>query len=350
MSLEPIPVKSPALSSLIGGGEHTLPEIARIEVDCVETDPDQPRQYFDEGKLQELADSIRRNGVDQPISVQRIGFERYRLLAGERRLRAAKIAGLAVIPALVRNDITNEEVELFRLRENVQREGLTPLEEARALRRIKDLTRHTWKEIAGGFGWKESTVLQKVKVLEAPERLQDLLETGDLSASHYSRLSSLPETRQIELAERVCKESLSFRDLREIIRQESGEEDFSSPPTEGDTLCEQSSQAGTEEEPSHLTGPFSGQPGQCDPESSDTRPPAPQDTAPMEEPEGNAAATKLTAKVTRSFHRMIRHRAADLSLPTVADYVRWVVENDLRLSGYLSDSLTTKNNVDQGTD
>lgn len=376
MALDPIPVTSAALRSLIGGGEAPLPEIIRIDVDSVETDPDQPRQHFDEERLEELAESIRNSGVDQPITVRRVGFERYRLVAGERRLRAAKRAGLAAIPALVRNQFTDEEMELFRLRENLLREGLTPLEEARGLRRVKEITKRTWKEIGAAFGWKENTVLQKVRLLDAPERVRELIEAGKLTASHYSRISSLPEEQQVRLAERAVEEGWSFRNLRDALLENAGAfpeqaslyaqgsssskaEPVSRAPANGAEpgaapgggLWGGSGTAGHAQdgdggrpigEHPGETAAFVPVPGEGPADGASPSPPPPAEGPSSWRPPSPTArrvyeTIKMTVTVPGDVHAVIAGEMEALKIKAYADYLRLCVDEHLRSKGLLPD-------------
>ncbi|MFP4200578.1 MAG: ParB/RepB/Spo0J family partition protein, partial [Clostridia bacterium] len=177
-------------------------EMSEIPVDVISPNPYQPRQTFDEGSLRELADSIVRVGVLEPVLVrphpQR--QSRYQLLVGERRLRAAKIAGLESIPAVVRS-VDEGDMALLGLIENLQREDLHPLEEAAAMRRMLEEFAVTQEELARGLGLSQSTISNKLRLLRLPEAVRRTVVQNGLSERHARCLLQLTsEDAQMRVA------------------------------------------------------------------------------------------------------------------------------------------------------
>jgi ParB/RepB/Spo0J family partition protein len=194
-------------------------QIHQISVDDVETDLDQPRMRFDAEKLQALADDIARHGIDLPLLVRRrpedkAGEAPYQLIAGERRLRAARMAGLSHVPVILKEGLSDEAATLLQLHENLLREDLNPVEEARGLRRYKVVSQKTWEAVAAELGWAKQTVLWKSRLLEAPDEIQGMIIEGKMPPSYYQEISALPEEHQVELAQRVMTDGLKLQDLR----------------------------------------------------------------------------------------------------------------------------------------
>lgn len=197
-------------------------EVLSIPVDAIRPNPHQPRREFPAEKLEELAASIREKGVLQPITVRRRegAFE---LVAGERRWRAARIAGLREIPAILR-DLTDREVREIALIENLQREDLNPVEEAEAYEALMEDFGLTQEEVARAVGKGRPTVTNRLRLLRLPEEVRELVAAGRLSAGHAKALVSLPPERQIGLARRCVEEELSVRQLEEIVKRGKGHE------------------------------------------------------------------------------------------------------------------------------
>jgi ParB family chromosome partitioning protein len=203
-----IPTGSPEVATSSG---VTDPALLRIPVDRVRPNPFQPRQQFDDTELEELASSIRANGLLQPIVVRAKGAE-YELVAGERRLRAAQRAGLQEIPAIVRQVGDHEALELALI-ENLQRSDLNPIEEARAYERLRDEFGLTQEQIAARVGKHRSTIANALRLLRLPQDLQDELAAGRLTAGHARALLSVdsPE-EQRRLAREFLRTGASVRD------------------------------------------------------------------------------------------------------------------------------------------
>lgn len=189
--------------------------LALLPVASIEPHPEQPRRHFDEHALEELAASIAARGVIQPVIVRPLGSSRYQLVAGERRWRAAQKARLHEIPALVR-ELTEREVMALALIENLQREDLNPIEEARAYQRLAEAEGLTQAEIATMVDKSRSHVANLQRLLALPEPVIALVETGALSMGHARSL--IGHDNAVELAERAVARQLSVRDLEREVR------------------------------------------------------------------------------------------------------------------------------------
>ena len=193
-------------------------DIVEIKVDDIRSNPYQPRKTFDEYALNELAQSIIEHGVVQPIIVKK-ALKGYELIAGERRTKAAKIAGLETIPAIVR-DFNDEEMMEIALVENIQRENLNPIEEAVAYDNIINATKMTQEEIAKKFGKSRTYITNILGLLSLPEETKKLVEEGKLSMSHARTISKLQDEEEINrLAKRIVNENLNVRELEDLTRK-----------------------------------------------------------------------------------------------------------------------------------
>lgn len=180
----------------------------------------QPRMMFDQEELVELADSIRENGVIQPLIVSRLSKKKYALIAGERRLRAAKLAGLKTVPVVVRDIASDDEMLEFALIENIQRTDLNPLEEAEAYRKLIDHFGLTQEGAAQKVGKNRSTVANALRLLQLPEYIKDDLLSGRLSEGHGRALLgalSSPATLK-EIRDQIIARQLSVRQTEHLIR------------------------------------------------------------------------------------------------------------------------------------
>lgn len=193
------------------------PELIHVPVDEVRANPEQPRTRFDEESLGEMAASIKEVGVLQPVVV-RPDDGGYLLVAGERRWRAAKLAGLATIPAVVRGEVSDPTL-VEALVENVQREDLTPLEEAHAYRQLLEEYGMTQEEVADRVGKSRPAVSNTLRLLQLPAEIQAMIDSGRLSAGHARSLLGLEDQKYaVHLAERAFKEGLSVRQVEEAVR------------------------------------------------------------------------------------------------------------------------------------
>lgn len=195
--------------ALVGG-------LALLAVSAIEPHPEQPRRHFDEAALDELAASIAARGVIQPVIVRPFGPGRYQLVAGERRWRAAQRAQLHEIPALVR-ELTEREVMALALIENLQREDLNPIEEARAYSRLAEAEGMTQAEIARMVDKSRSHVANFQRLLALPEGVIALVETGDLSMGHARAL--IGSDAALELAQAAVDKQMSVREVEKLVRR-----------------------------------------------------------------------------------------------------------------------------------
>jgi ParB family chromosome partitioning protein len=201
--------------STIGDTEKKALGIMEIELDKIIPNEYQPRKVFDEAKLKELAASIREQGIIQPIIVQQAGGG-YALIAGERRWRAARLAGLATIPVLVK-EATKREVLEMALIENIQREDLNPLEAAEAYKRLQDEFKITQEDLAKRVGKERSTITNFLRLLGLPKEIKQDLAKGSLTMGHAKALLSLERVRdQIQAAAMIVKGGLSVREAEAL--------------------------------------------------------------------------------------------------------------------------------------
>ena len=192
-------------------------EIVDIKISELRPNPYQPRKVFDDEALNELAESIKKNGVFQPIIVKKT-VKGYDIVAGERRYRASKKAGLETIPAIVK-DFTDEDMMNISLLENLQREDLTAIEEAMAYKTIIDASNITQEELAEKVGKSRSHITNMLGLLKLPKSVQDMVLYNKISMGHARVLSKLEDREKIEeLAEKVISEDLSVRELEELSK------------------------------------------------------------------------------------------------------------------------------------
>lgn len=192
--------------------------IEKIAVDKLITNPFQPRKKFDEQSIEELAQSIREHGIIQPIVVRKKGTK-YEIVVGERRFRAAKIAKLNEIPAIVK-EMTNEQMMEVAILENLQREDLTPIEEAEAYQSLIEKLNFTQEDLANRLGKSRPHITNTLRLLQLPEKIRDLVNDGQLSMGHGRALLGLKNKRKMmEVAQKVIKQSLSVRQLEALIKQ-----------------------------------------------------------------------------------------------------------------------------------
>jgi len=200
-------------------GTRELAEAREIALDRIEPDPEQPRRTFDPERLEELAASIRLQGVLQPIAVRYDATrDRYVIIHGERRWRAAQLAGLTSIPAIVR-EVSDEQRLVQQLMENILREDLNALDRAAALRRLKQqLGDVPWEQVAEAVGIKRSRLFQLLATEKLPEPIQQAIRAGRLSEKQTRPLQGLPEPVQIALAELIERERLAQAEIERLAR------------------------------------------------------------------------------------------------------------------------------------
>lgn len=189
-----------------------------LPLDQISPGPFQPRSIFDTDRLQELADSISHQGVIQPVVVRVKGGDSYELIAGERRWRAAQLAGIEEIPAIVRK-VSDEIAIAMALVENIQRENLNPIEEATALRRLVDEYQMTHQEAGDAVGRSRSAVSNLLRLLELSEEVRELVDARHLEMGHARALLTLDESMQAQAAREVVAKDLSVRQTEQLVRR-----------------------------------------------------------------------------------------------------------------------------------
>jgi ParB family chromosome partitioning protein len=225
--MEKRPALGKGLSALIPDfPEPTRASPVEADIDRLEPNDFQPRSYVDDARLQELAQSIRANGIIQPIVVRRIG-DRFQIIAGERRWRAAKVAGLLRVPVVVRDVAPGKEQSLLEMAlvENIQREDLNPIEEALAYRRLADEFHLRQEDIASAVGKDRASVANILRLLKLSDEVRSEVASGRLSMGHARALLSLAgEADQRRMARDVIARSLSVRETESLVRKivESG--------------------------------------------------------------------------------------------------------------------------------
>lgn len=193
--------------------------ILQLDIMSVEPRPDQPRKYFDEEMLANLAESISVHGVLQPIIVREVAPDRYRIVAGERRWRASKLAGLKQIPAIVldADELTASEISII---ENIQRENLNPYEEAEAYRTLLTQYDLTQEQLSARIGKSRSAIANSLRLLELPDSIIQYLRTGEITAGHARALLSLENRSDIPvLADKIISEGLSVRAAEALAKK-----------------------------------------------------------------------------------------------------------------------------------
>lgn len=193
-------------------------ELRRLPVDVIQRGRYQPRRDFNQQALEELANSIRAQGLMQPIVVRAVGVDRYEIVAGERRWRAAQLAGLDEIPALVR-DVPDEAAIAMALIENIQREDLNAIEEATALARLQQEFGLTHEQIAEAVGKSRTTVTNIMRLLALPPEVRHLVETRRLEMGHGRALLALPADKQLAAAHEIVAKGLSVRQAEALVRR-----------------------------------------------------------------------------------------------------------------------------------
>jgi ParB family chromosome partitioning protein len=208
------------LSALIPSASqasHTSEEVTELAIDMIAPNPEQPRTDMDEEAIGELADSISKVGLLQPIIVRAHG-EGYQIIAGERRWRAARVAGLDRVPVRVLSTTATESLELALI-ENLQRQDLNSIEEARGYRKLLSEYRMTQAELADKVSKSRSTITNALRLLDLPEEVQDLVYQGKMTAGHARAVLSVPdETIRLKLAQRIVEDGLSVREAENLAR------------------------------------------------------------------------------------------------------------------------------------
>ena len=215
------------------GEKHPL---QTLPIEYMQRGKYQPRQDINPEKLQELADSIKAQGIIQPIVVRKVAPEKYEIIAGERRWRAAQLAGLQQVPVVIR-EIDDRAAIAIALIENIQREDLNPLEEAEALRRLLNEFGLTHQQVADAVGKSRTTVTNLLRLMELHPEVKKLLLNNKLEMGHARALLSLDGPKQIALANKVVKEGLTVRATERLVKEAQEEPKLKKPRViDNDTL------------------------------------------------------------------------------------------------------------------
>lgn len=195
-----------------------------IAIDSIITNPDQPRKSFDPSALQELADSIKKNGILQPLLVRKKG-DKYEIVAGERRYQAARLAELTKLPVIVR-EVSDKEIMQLALIENLQRSDLNPIEEAKGFKVIIEQDGLTQEQLAQVLSKSRSAITNTLRLLDLPAEVQDMMIDGQLSAGHARAILAVPsEEGRIKLSQKVIESKLSVRETEKLAPLFSGTDD-----------------------------------------------------------------------------------------------------------------------------
>ena len=197
------------------------PGLAMVAIGQISPNPYQPRKTFNDASIEELSRSVKEHGIIQPLVVTKIGDDKYRLIAGERRFRAAQKAGLEIVPVVIKETMADGDVLQVALIENIQREDLNPIEEAYAYHQLHEEFQLTQEEISKRVGKERSTVANFLRLLKLPDSVKKLLAAGQLSMGHARAILAVDSSKkQEQLAERVVKRNLNVRQT-EMLAQES---------------------------------------------------------------------------------------------------------------------------------
>lgn len=208
------------LDALLGEQSQSQKTVKNIEIKKIKAGRFQPRSNFDKDKLNELTNSIKKQGVLSPILVRELGLSEFEVIAGERRLRASKMAGLESIPCLV-DQKKDQDALISALIENLQREDLNPVEEARGLDRLKREFGLTQDEVATSTGKARSTIANSLRILSLPNSVLDMLSRGLIEKGHAKLLASLTPEEAERIAIKTSKESLSIKDLNSLVSKKT---------------------------------------------------------------------------------------------------------------------------------
>lgn len=192
--------------------------VKMLKIETIEPNHDQPRKRFDEAALAELCDSIREHGVITPIAVRELDKGRYQIIAGERRYRAARMAGLSELPAIILT-ANDEQTRIMALTENLQREDLNPIEQANGFAELCEKFGLTQEEVARRVGKSRPAVANALRLLELSPPVRDMVEDGRLSAGHARALLSLNAENQLSAARRILSGNLSVREAEALVKR-----------------------------------------------------------------------------------------------------------------------------------
>ena len=223
------------LDALLGQTDTKQRTVKEIELEKIKPGRFQPRSNFDDEKLGELTESIKNQGVLSPILVRELGLNEFEVIAGERRLRASKQAGLTSIPCLV-DQKQDQDALISALIENLQREDLNPVEEARGLDRLKREFGLTQDEVAKSTGKARSTIANSLRILSLPSSILDMLSSGMIEKGHAKLLASMEPKEAEEAAKKIVKNNLSIKDFSSINSKKSTNKKIISTSKDTDLL------------------------------------------------------------------------------------------------------------------
>src|SRR5687767_5149433 len=212
--------KTDIMSKGIGENAPVVNSVSIIRIKNIETNPFQPRTNFEENALQELSDSIKQHGIIQPITVRKVGYDRYQLISGERRFRASQMAGLREVPAYIR--VADDQAMLeMALVENIQREDLDPIEVSLSYKRLIDECNLTQEQLSEKVGKQRSTVTNFLRLLKLPAPIQKALRDRDITMGHAKALINIDnEDRQLAIFALALEQDLSVRQIEDLARGE----------------------------------------------------------------------------------------------------------------------------------
>ena len=223
------------LDALLGQTTTNQRTVKEIDLNKIKPGRFQPRSNFDDEKLDELTKSIKNQGVLSPILVRELGLNEYEVIAGERRLRASKKAGLSSIPCLV-DQKQDQDALISALIENLQREDLNPVEEARGLDRLKREFGLTQDEVANSTGKARSTIANTLRILSLPSTVLEMLSMGEIEKGHAKLLASMEPKEAEETAKKIIKNKLSIKDLSRITSKKTTNKNIKQKTKETDVL------------------------------------------------------------------------------------------------------------------
>jgi ParB family transcriptional regulator, chromosome partitioning protein len=212
--------KTDITTKAIGENAPVVNSVSVVKIKNIETNPFQPRTNFEENALQELSDSIKQHGIIQPITVRKLGYDRYQLISGERRFRASQMAGLTEVPAYIRIADDQEMLEMA-LVENIQREDLDPIEVSLSYKRLIDECNLTQEQLSEKVGKQRSTVTNFLRLLKLPAPIQKALRDREMTMGHAKALINIDnEDRQLAIFALALEQDLSVRQIEDLARGE----------------------------------------------------------------------------------------------------------------------------------
>lgn len=230
------------LDALIPGSsvadEPAAQGVNEINITLIDVNPHQPRTEFNQEALEDLASSIKRHGVLQPLVVSPNG-DHYELIAGERRLRASKLAGLSMVPAIIRDASEHEKLEIAII-ENVQRANLNPVEEALSYRKLMEEFNYTQDQVAESLGKPRSVIANKVRLLTLSAEMKRALRDGQITEGHAKALLSIPEEgKRLVLFEQIINDGLNVRDTEKVAQKANGKRKIAISSSSDDIMLRQ---------------------------------------------------------------------------------------------------------------